>query len=78
MTLKDWSKAKKFKNEIIWDRNGGGWVYLYSRGMFRGLEDSFVISTSLIGGSNPDDRRNIPFKSKPEALAFAKKYMRSH
>lgn len=52
-----------------------GFVYIYDKGHFRTMEDSFVVSTSLEGGSNPSDRENIPFSSESKALAYAKEFM---
>jgi hypothetical protein len=49
-----------------------GFIYLYNKGMFRDLENFFVVSHSLIGGSNPKDRINKPFKTKREALNYIK------
>ena len=71
--LKCWKKSS-----VGWEYRGGGWVYLYKKGMFRNMEDSFVISTSLTGGSNPQDRDNKPFNTKSQALKFANQYMRKH
>lgn len=76
--LKCWRGKITGKFGNIWDRKGGGWVYLYKKGMFRDKEDSFVISTSLTGGSNPEDRDNQPFETKSQALKFAKSFMRKN
>lgn len=71
--LKCWKR-----NIVGWGKRGGGWVYLYKKGMFRDKEDKFVISTSLTGGSNPEDRNNEPFETRKQAFKFAKSYMKKH
>ena len=91
MALKDWKKGYKHKFGIIWTKytdyskpkyknmkNPTAFVYLYNKGSFRSMEDKWVISTSRFGGSNPSDRTNKGFKTKPKALAYAKAYMRKH
>ena len=74
MALKDWKKDKAGWHP----ERGSGWVYYYPKGGFRGKESEYVISTSLTGGSNPEDRQNIGFNQKSQALAFARKYMRKN
>ena len=76
--LKCWSKFKNFESGGVWDRESGGWVYLYKKGWFRGKEEQYVISHSLTGGSTPSDRQNTGFESRNRALKFAKSYMKEH
>ena len=84
--LKCWRRSKTFfvgRTKIAlgnsWERKKGvGWVYLYNKGMFRGKESEYVISTSSTGGSNPSDRENVGFESKSQAESFAHSYMKKH
>ena len=84
--LKCWRRSSNFLvgqtkrvSGNSWEREKGvGWVYLYNKGMFREKESEYVISTSSTGGSNPSDRENRGFKSKSQAISFAKSYMRKH
>ena len=76
--LKCWKRSKNFDSGNTWEREGGGWVYLYKKGWFRGEEDKYVISSSSTGGSNPQDRDNKSFKTKSQALKFANSYMKEN
>ena len=66
------------KNKVGWGYKKGGWVYIYPKGRFRDKENQVVISTSLTGGSNPSDRVNKGFKTKTEAIRYAKSFMRKN
>ena len=71
--LKCWRKSS-----VGWEYQGGGWIYVYPKGKFRDKEEQVVISTSLTGGSNSQDRKNTGFETKSKALRFAKSFMRKH
>jgi hypothetical protein len=72
-----WTK-NVFGKDIIWNRKTGGWAYLYDKGMFRGKENVYVISTSLTGGSNPADRQDIGFQTRAEAVKYAENWLEKH
>jgi len=91
MVLKDWRKGEKDSSGITWRKhtdfskskyrnmkNITAFVYLYNKGSFRNMEDKWVISTSKMGGSNPSDRINKGFKTKSQAMRFAKSFRRKH
>ena len=91
MALKNWEKGERHSYGIAWTKhtdfsqpkyrnmkNPTAFVYFYNKGSFRNKEDKWVISTSRTGGSSPSDRRDIGFKTKTQALAYARSYMRKH
>lgn len=76
MATKDWKFDGKSKSGQSWSRKrGSGWVYLYNKGWFRDREESIVISTSSTGGSNPQDRIDESFRTKSEAIKYARDWM---
>ena len=81
MSINGWVSKGKSGHVRSWNKvnsEGVGFVYIYDKGWFRNHEDSFVVSTSITGGSNPVDRENIPFSSESKAMAYARKFMKEN
>lgn len=71
MNYEEWEYAGEFESVFIYNKTGGGWIYIYKKGCFRDQEDKCVLSVSYTGGSNPKDRKDISFKSLKEAKDYA-------
>ena len=74
MAIKDWKKeyvdeaTTHYKKKKSVER-----IYIYNKGYFRGHEKMYVVSTNIYG-----NRKNRTFKTKQQAQAYARQYMRTH
>jgi hypothetical protein len=75
MAMKDWRKLAEKKDVITWQskkRIGSGLNPLLVR-LFKREED-WIVAIGLLGGYAEEE----DFKTKSQALAYARSYMRTH
>ena len=73
MALKDWKKINIRREMDKWEDNYGRWIYITKTKNISGKKVYGVDS------NDPNFYNNMQFfKTKQEALKFAKEYMRKH
>ena len=80
MALKDWKKTRESKQGIRWENTKQGKVvFVHTLKKKNGFK-SDVIATEFQDWNKPRNNRfnNKYFKTKTQALVYAKAYMRKH
>ena len=73
MVLKDWKLISDMPENYLWQKKNGKELYTYKLHASVVWDGNPWVATNM-----PDEKELKTFKTKAQALKFAKEYMRTH